>query len=435
MMNYPETLHYLYTRLPLFSRIGAAALKKDLYNTEELCEFLGNPEETIKTVHVGGTNGKGSVSHMLAAVLQTAGYKTGLYTSPHLKDFRERIKINGQMMPEAAVVEFVQRIQPQIEKLEPSFFEITVAMAFDFFAAEKVDIAIIEVGLGGRLDSTNVIVPELSVITNIGYDHMALLGDTLPKIASEKAGIIKEDVPVVIGERHPDTDMVFTEEATGQNAALFFAQDHFTVNEYQLQPNKLTVDLKEKDAEQLLSLQLDLPGLYQVKNLQTTLMALRLLQQEGWMVSDSHIVEGLRQVKQLTGLQGRWDVLRSAPQLVLEVAHNEDGMRQLLHHLQQQSFQNLHIVLGMVKDKDVAAVLQLLPTNAGYYFTQAKIPRAMEAQLLAEEAASLGISGAVYDEVNLAIEQAIQAAGPNDLVLVCGSVFLVGEVDRTRWEQ
>lgn len=435
VMNYTESIEYLYTRLPMFSRVGAAALKPGLDNTIALCAELGNPQKEFKSVHVGGTNGKGSVSHMLAAIMQTAGFKTGLYTSPHLYDFRERIRINGTMIPEHAVVDFVHRIQPQIDQLDPSFFEITVAMAFDYFAKEKVDIAIIEVGLGGRLDSTNIITPELAVITNIGYDHMNLLGNTLPEIAGEKAGIIKTEIPVVIGEHQETTDTVFREKAEAANAALFFAADHFSIQSYKLHPDKLVVQLEEKDLEQVQELELDLPGLYQLNNVQTVMMAVEILQQEGWQVTDEQVTTALRNVKGLTGLMGRWDVLRTEPLLVVEVAHNVDGMQQMLRHLQEQKFQDLHLVVGMVKDKDISSVLQLLPREAHYYFTQANIPRALEAGALQQQAAQMGLNGAVFPGVNNAIDAALQSAAPNDLVLVCGSIFLAGEVDRERWKQ
>lgn len=432
-MNYSETLHYLYNRLPLFSRIGAAALKKDLHNTKALCAHLHHPEQQFKSIHVAGTNGKGSVSHMLAAVLQKAGYKTGLYTSPHLHDFRERIRINGQMIPEHAVVHFVADIMPQIDRLEPSFFELTVAMAFQYFAAEQVDVAIIETGLGGRLDSTNVIIPELSVITNIGFDHMDLLGNTLPQIALEKAGIIKNGVPVVIGEKNAETDFVFEQAAEEKNAALFFASDHFSVVHHKLGPHSLAVELLEKNAPNTLSLQLDLPGIYQLKNVQTVLMGIRVLQQCGWKLGEEDIAAGLQNVKPLTGLMGRWEVLRTQPTIVLEVAHNAAGMQQVLQHLAQQTYQRLHLVLGMVKDKDIGSVLQLLPGEAQFYFTQAGIPRAMNAADLAQRAATYGLMGSMYPNVNEALEAACQAAQPADIILVCGSVFLVGEVEKSRF--
>lgn len=433
-MNFAQTIDYLFTRLPMFSRVGPAALKPGLDNTLALVAALNNPHHRFKSIHVAGTNGKGSVSHMLAAMLQTAGFKTGLYTSPHLYDFRERIRINGQMIPEAAVVDFVARIQPQIEQLDPSFFEITVAMAFDYFAQEAVDIAIVEVGLGGRLDSTNIITPEVSVITNIGYDHMHLLGNTLPEIAQEKAGIIKADVPLVVGERQEQVAGVFQSKAQSTNTAIFFAPDHFRVQQYTPEPTRLLVQLEQRDTAQVLALELDLPGVYQLKNLQTALMTIEVLQQQGWPITNEHLRAALRNVKGLTGLMGRWDVLRSQPMVVVEVAHNTDGMQALLQHLSQQSYAKLHLVLGMVKDKDIGAVLGLLPPTARYYFTQANIPRAMAAAELQQQAAAWNLQGTLHSDVNHAIEAALQQAGQQDLVLVCGSIFLAGEVDRQRWK-
>lgn len=433
-MNYAETIDYLYQRLPMFSRVGPAALKPGLDNTLALCAALDDPHHRFKSIHVGGTNGKGSVSHMLAAILQTAGFKTGLYTSPHLYDFRERIRIDGQMIPEASVVDFVGRIQPYIEQLDPSFFEITVAMAFDYFAQQQVDIAIVEVGLGGRLDSTNIITPEVSVITNIGYDHMNLLGDTLSQIASEKAGIIKTDVPLVVGDHQEAVDEVFLQKAQATNTAVFFAADHFRVQHYSLEPDRLLVQLEEQDMEQVLSLELDLPGMYQLNNLQTALMTIEVLQQEGWQITDDHIVAALRNVKGSTGLMGRWDVLRTHPLLVVEVAHNVDGMQAVLRHLLQQPYRQLHLVMGMVQDKDISAVLNLLPQDAAYHFTQAKIPRAMPAAELQQQATAAGLQGTVHADVNEAIGAALQHATADDLVLVCGSIFLAGEVDRGRWK-
>jgi dihydrofolate synthase / folylpolyglutamate synthase len=433
-MNFPETIHYLYTRLPMFSRIGPAALKPSLDNTIALCSALGNPEKKFKAIHVAGTNGKGSVSHTLAAILQTAGYKTGLYTSPHLYDFRERIRINGQMIAEEAVVEFVQNVQPIIESLEASFFELTLAMAFQHFAENGVDIALIETGLGGRLDSTNVIVPELSIITNIGWDHMNILGNTLPQIAAEKAGIIKEGVPVVVGERQMETDRVFEDTAKLRNAPLFFAPDHFEIKAYKAEPDTMEMEIGEIPASKSLSLTLDLPGIYQLKNAQTTLMAVALLRRQGWNIEENHIVAAMRSVKGLTGLMGRWDVLRTKPLLVLEVAHNEAGMRQMLYHLEHQSYKKLHIILGMVKDKEIDAVLALLPKNAVYYFTAAHIPRALDASHLQAQASAMGLAGKRYEDVNSAIGAALSEADASDIIVVCGSVFLVGEADRERWK-
>lgn len=430
-MTYQQTIDYLFTRLPMFSRIGAAAIKKDLHNTIALCDALGNPQLKFKSIHIAGTNGKGSVSHMLAGILQTAGYKTGLYTSPHLQDFRERIRINGEMVSEAFVVDFTRRIQPLIEELEPSFFEITVAMAFEWFAQQQVYVAVIETGLGGRLDSTNVITPVLSVITNIGWDHMALLGNTLPLIASEKAGIIKNNVPVVIGETNEETKPVFLETAAQRRASVHLAEEEWKSVAQQSALGFLSVSLQETATGKHYSYDLDLKGFYQSKNLKTVLSAVWQLQQQGWLISEQHLYNALRRVQQQTGLQGRWEVLQQKPMLVLDVGHNEDGVRQIVQQLQQSQFEHLFIILGMVKDKDVEQVLSLLPTDANYFFTQAHLPRALPSTELAEKAKRTGLNGVVCENVNTAIKAALQKAGSNDLVLVCGSVFLVGEVDRS----
>jgi len=428
-MTYQETLEYLYNRLPMFSRIGSAAYKKDLTNTIELCSFLGNPENKFKTIHIAGTNGKGSVSHMLAAILQKAGYKTGLYTSPHLKDFRERIKINGELISEAFVVSFTQQIDPMISKISPSFFEITVAMAFQYFADNKVDIAVIETGLGGRLDSTNVITPEISVITNIGWDHMNLLGDTLKAIAGEKAGIIKKQVPVVIGETQPETKQVFLEKAHTENAPISFA-DHarYTAN-WQYDHHLLHLDIMEIANQQITQYKLDLSGYYQAKNLVTVLEAVNQLQKKGWKLNQEEIHQGLEHTKKITGLHGRWETIHLHPQVILDVAHNEAGMKQIVAQLELMQFKNLHIIIGMVKDKDVDKVLSLLPPNARYYFTRAQIPRAMPEDMLAEKAKAFNLTGKHYKEVHEAIADALQHSVNEDLILICGSVFLIGEVE------
>jgi dihydrofolate synthase / folylpolyglutamate synthase len=426
-MNYQQTIDYLYDTLPMFSRIGSAAFKKDLGNTLLLCERLGNPQNKFKSIHVAGTNGKGSVSHMVAAIFQTSGYKTGLYTSPHLYDFRERIKVNGNMCDQDFVVDFVRRIKPAIEDIQPSFFEITVAMAFDYFAQQEVDIAIIEVGLGGRLDSTNVITPELSIVTNIGWDHMNLLGNSLPEIAFEKAGIIKQGVPVVIGEKKPETEAVFRETATAKNAPIYFAEENFTVENYRLSVDSISISVKSKD-QSTSEYHLDLPGIYQAKNLLTVLQAIDLLPK--WRLSREKIQYALMNVKRLTGLHGRWEVIHRKPTVVLEVAHNKDGIEEMLRHLENTEYESLHIVLGSVKDKDPVQVLQLLPKKAKYYFTQAHIPRALKAEALQFEASEFGLEGYSYDDVNLALQQALTTASANDLIIICGSIFLVGEVNR-----
>ncbi len=427
IMTYPETLSYLFAKLPMFSRIGAAAFKKDLTNTIRLCEALGNPQHSFKSIHIAGTNGKGSTSHMLAAILQTAGYKTGLYTSPHLKDFRERIKVDGELCAEQFVVDFTERIQPLIDEIEPSFFEITVAMAFDYFAKMKVDVAVIEVGLGGRFDSTNIIHPELSIITNIGWDHMNMLGDTLEKIAFEKAGIIKKGVPVVIGEVIPETKDVFEKKA-GTDSQITYAQHERYVVGWEYEHHQLKVEVAEKKTDQHQHYLLDLPGIYQTKNLLTALEAAHQLHLMGWRTDTSIIQKALSKVKPLTGLHGRWEVVHHNPVVILDVGHNVDGMAQIREQIELSNYHHLHIIIGMVKDKEIDAVLQLLPPQASYYFTQAQIPRALDAASLKLNAERFGLDGSAFTNVNMALQHALSHAHKDDMILVCGSVFLVGEV-------
>lgn len=427
-MNYQETLDYLFQKLPMFSRLGAAAYKKDLTNTLALCDVLDNPQEKFVTIHIAGTNGKGSVSHMLAAVLQTAGYKTGLYTSPHLKDFRERIKVNGQMCSEQFIVDFTERMRPDMEDIEPSFFELTVAMAFEWFAEQQVDIAVIETGLGGRLDSTNVIQPVVSIITNIGYDHMNILGDTLPLIAREKAGIIKAGIPAIIGEAMPETTPVFEQAAATQQAPLFWAQQLNTVTDWKYLQHHLQLTVEHKASGERKHYTLDLSGLYQRKNILSVLAAIEQLRLKGWNITDQHVQHALQHVKKLTGLHGRWELVHQHPDIVLDVCHNEDGVKQLIQQLELATYNELHIVLGMVKDKDIQKVLALLPSTAHYYFTNAQIPRALPGNELAEQAALHGLQGHTYPDVNTALTHARQKAHEKDLIIVCGSVFLVGEV-------
>ena len=429
-MNYVETLEYLYSKLPMYSRIGAAAYRADLVNTIKLCDFLGKPQDKFKSVHIAGTNGKGSTSHMLAAIFQRAGYKTGLYTSPHLKDFRERIRVNGEMIREEFVVDFVQRIRPLSEEIDPSFFEVTVGMAFDYFAQEKVDIAIVEVGLGGRLDSTNVITPELSVITQIGYDHMNMLGNTLPEIAAEKAGIIKEGIPVVVGETHPETASVFEEKAFRMNAPLSFADQRRFVYDWKYTHHHLIAEVTNSPvSEEKEFYELDLSGIYQIRNLVTVLEAVHILQGKGWKLEPAILHQALKQVKRLTGLHGRWEVIQEHPTIALDVAHNEDGMRQLLRQIELTDQEDLHIVIGMVKDKEISKVLELLPRHAHYYFTKAQIPRALPENELAAAAAAYGLQGIPYSTVMEGLRAAKAHARPKDLIVVCGSVFVVGEVE------
>lgn len=364
---------------------------------------------------------------MLSAVYQSAGYTTGLYTSPHLYDFRERIRINGQLVEQDFVVQFVEKIMASIRTVQPSFFEITVAMAFEWFAVKKVDMAIIEVGLGGRLDSTNIIQPQLSVITNIGWDHMNLLGNSLQEIAYEKAGIIKPHTPVVIGERQRETDAVFERKAKDSSASIYFAPDRFQVKEINLSDRLLQVSILDKTSNTTTAYESDLPGYYQAKNIVTVLQVVHLM-------NDPYLREALeksiRKVKYTTGLSGRWEQIHDRPRLVLEVAHNAAGVEQMLRHIEKLSWTGLHFILGMVRDKDIAQVLSLFPSTAAYYFSQAQIPRALDGDELRQTAGVACLSGATYKDVNDAIKAALHQAAPDDLIVVCGSIFLVAEVNR-----
>jgi len=428
-MDYQQTIDYLFTRLPMFSRIGPAAMKEGLTNTIILCEAIGNPQTKFRSVHVAGTNGKGSTSHMLAAIFQTAGYKTGLYTSPHLKDFRERIKVNGEMISKDFVTGFVERLEPLIEEISPSFFEITVAMAFEYFVEQQVDVAIIEVGLGGRLDSTNIITPEISVITNISYDHINILGDTLQKIAYEKAGIIKKNVPVVIGEYQITIHEVFDKKAAEENASLTYASQQRFVAEWKMDKHELIAEVTSTHSNDKNYYPLDLTGIYQTKNLITVLETVHLLKQKGWNITDHHVQKALSHVKKLTGLHGRWEVIRENPFIVLDVGHNEDGIKQLVEQIEITDHEELRIVIGVVKDKDVEKILSLLPEHAHYYFTKAQIPRALPEDELFSKAIAVGLQGNHYADVNTALQAAISNAATKDLIIVCGSVFVVGEVE------
>lgn len=426
-MNYDQTLEYLFTQLPMFSRVGAAAYKADLTNTIKLCEALGNPQQQFKSIHIAGTNGKGSTSHMLASILQTAGYKTGLYTSPHLVDFRERIKIDGDYCSTKFVIAFTEKIKPLIEEIQPSFFEITVAMAFSYFAEQKVDIAVIEVGLGGRLDSTNLITPEVSVITNIGLDHTQFLGDTIPQIAGEKAGIIKKDIPCVISEYTSETKPVF--EAAAINTTLTYASDLFTVLSSNYSHEYLQVDVANNITGASATYKLDLNGNYQSKNVLGVLTAVGILQTKGWQITNQQILDGLSHVKINTGLYGRWQVIGNNPTTVVDVAHNVAGIQTLLEQIALLPYPTLHLVFGMVKDKDINSVLALLPAHATYYFTKAQIERAIDAHELQQKAGAYGLQGNIYLTVNEAIAAAKKQAQATDLIVVYGSVFLVGEIE------
>jgi dihydrofolate synthase / folylpolyglutamate synthase len=430
-MTYQQTIDYLFAQLPMFSKIGADAYKANLDNTIALCTFLNYPQHKFKSIHIAGTNGKGSTSHMLAAILQQNGYKTGLYTSPHLKDFRERIKINGEEISKDFVFDFVQKTKTLSEKIQPSFFELTVAMAFDYFAQQQVDIAVIETGLGGRLDSTNVISPILSIITNIGYDHMNILGDTLDKIAYEKAGIIKANIPVVIGEYLPQTKNIFEQKATAENAAITFVQDEYKSSNVQYNVNHLSLDVTNSTHNITEHFTLDLNGIYQAKNLCTVLCAEGILIEQGFKLTEPNEKIALANVKKITGLHGRWEVIAQNPTVIIDVAHNEDGIKQVISQLEMVSSDSstYHFVMGMVKDKDVDKVLSILPKNAHYYFSNAHIPRALPHKELQQKAALHNLSGDSFDDVNKAIVAAKQYAKENNVIVVCGSVFLVGEVN------
>ena len=428
-MDYSQTIDFLFNRLPMFSRLGAMAYKSDLTNILILSKLLENPEKKFKSVHIAGTNGKGSTSHMLAAILQRAGYKTGLYTSPHLYDFRERIRVNGQMIPESFVTTFTGKLMPSIESIQPSFFEITVAMAFDWFVDQAVDIAVIEVGLGGRLDSTNIILPELSVITNISYDHMDLLGNTLQKIALEKAGIIKHGVPVVVGEEQAEVKDVFLRIAEQNKAPIHFASRKRFVDDWKFNRHLLEVELTDRHSNEKVNYSLDLPGIYQTKNIVTVAEVVSLLNQHGFSIPETAVRSGLQNVKKLTGLHGRWDILHDEPLLVLDVGHNEGGMKEIAKQIELTAHEELHLVIGMVKDKTIENILRHLPPTANYYFTKARIPRALPETELAAKAESIGLKGKTFPEVQQALQAAVDRAHPKDLILVCGSVFLAGEVN------
>lgn len=429
-MTYNETINYLFSQLPMFQRIGAQAFKKDLSNTLALCAHLGEPQKTFPTIHVAGTNGKGSTAHILAAILQTAGYKVGLYTSPHYRDFRERIKINGQYMSEEAVVDFVAQNKDFFEELKPSFFEMTVAMAFDYFRAEKVDIAVIEVGLGGRLDSTNVITPLLSIITNIGFDHEAFLGNTLPLIAGEKAGIIKAQIPVIIGETAPETAPVFLAKAKEENAPIFFADQIIKTHLKNNSHYQAVYDIQCDNYPELnlSELKLDLVGNYQQHNIKNVLLATQFLAKERFNIKKEHIYTACANVQGISNILGRWQILSENPLTIADSGHNEHGLRYVVEALKQLNKKQIHFVFGAVNDKDLEKVFNLLPKDAIYYFCKADIPRGLDAQILQENAQKYGLNGKSYSSVKEAFKTAQQATGVEDCVFVGGSIFVVAEI-------
>jgi len=404
-MTYLETVNWMFSQLPMYQKQGQSAFKKDLTNTINLAKHLKNPQHKFKSIHVAGTNGKGSSSHMLASVLQEAGYKVGLYTSPHLKDFRERIKINGKTVSKPFVIGFIKRNKTFLDANKLSFFEMTVGMAFDYFAKQKVDIAVIEVGLGGRLDSTNIITPEVSLITNIGFDHVQFLGNTLPLIASEKAGIIKPNIPVVISETQPETQSVFTTFAEKNKSAIHFAD--------QIENEALATDLK---------------GSYQSKNIKGVLQTIKQLQQKGFVITDQNIITGLLNTVKNTDLKGRWQTLSSNPKVICDTAHNKEGFTIAMQQLLQENFQQLHIVFGVVNDKDVVSILPLLPKNATYYFCKPDVPRGLDQNSLYTLFTDNGFVGKPYASVNEAYKMALKAASVDDVIYIGGSTFVVAEV-------
>lgn len=427
-MTYLDTVNYLYSLLPAYHRIGKAAYKGNLDNTLELDACFGHPHTKFRTVHVAGTNGKGSVSHMIASVMQEAGYRTGLYTSPHLKDFRERIKVNGEMMSEEEVVTFVRVHDELIRRVQPSFFELTVAMAFDYFERMKVDVAVIEVGMGGRLDSTNIITPELSVITNIGHDHMEFLGDTLAAVAGEKAGIIKDGIPVVIGETQAETKNVFSERAEMYHAPLTFADRVFRCRLAQFYSNSAMRRFSLTDLRDGIMMTGDTPlgGLAQQRNLQSVAAAVDALS-VSFGLSREHFLRGVSDVIVNTGLMGRWQVLSRSPLTVCDTGHNKEGLEYVVRQIRATPKHALHMVIGFVNDKDLASVLPLLPQEGVYYFTKASVQRALDERVLMAEAGKYGLAGACYATVAAALGAARIAAGPKDMIFIGGSTFVVAD--------
>jgi dihydrofolate synthase / folylpolyglutamate synthase len=427
-MDYQDTLQWMFSRLPMYQRIGGAAYKASLDNTIRLLDLLQNPHKNFKSVHIAGTNGKGSVSHMLAAVLQEAGYKTGLYTSPHLKDFRERIRINGAMISPESVVDFIAKFQPDFESMELSFFEMTVGMAFSHFAKEQVDIAIVETGMGGRLDSTNLVEPLLSIITNIGYDHMQFLGDTLEKIAIEKAGIIKKNIPVIIGETQPLLQPIFEQKASQMKSPIHYADQIFEARRLESEAGLCQhFDIWKNYEPYLEKLEVGLNGHYQQKNVITAICAIDLLHSH-YKIEEKHIRYGLSEVRAMTGLNGRWQQLGRNPEVIADAAHNINGISEVVKQIMQMNFAHLHVVFGMVNDKNCEEILQHLPRGATYYFCKADIPRAMDAATLAAKGFEMGLRGEVYNSVGDAYRSALNNAHFNDMVFVGGSTFVVAEV-------
>jgi dihydrofolate synthase/folylpolyglutamate synthase len=422
-MNYQETLAFMFSQLPMYQRLGQTAFKKDLTNISLLCEALGNPQNKFKSVHIGGTNGKGSSSHLLSAILQSAGYKTGLYTSPHLKNYTERIKINGNEVSKDFVVAFIAQNKIHIEKIKPSFFELTVAMAFDFFAKQKVDVAIIEVGLGGRLDSTNIISPQVSLITNISLDHQQMLGDTIEEIAFEKAGIIKENTPIVISEKQEKTTALFFKTSQEKKTQIHFASDNFEIKT----KGEEHYAIFHNEKPYLTGISLALRGEHQQKNLLGVLQVVEIVKSQGFTISNLNLKKGIQEVLELTRFQGRWQVISQSPLTICDIGHNEDAIQIIIKQLAKINYQKLHFVIGTVNDKDVDKMLNQLPKDATYYFCQAQIPRALAVDELQQKAEQHQLKGKIIPDVKTAILTAQNEAQEGDLVFVGGSAFVVAE--------
>jgi dihydrofolate synthase/folylpolyglutamate synthase len=430
-MNYLQTLEYLYAQLPMYHRVGFQAYKPNLDNTIALCEFLDNPHQSFRSIHITGTNGKGSVSHMVASILQTAGIRTGLYTSPHLKDFRERIRVNGKMIHKSYVTSFVRKYRKQFEAIQPSFFELTVGMAFDYFRAQQAEIAVVEVGMGGRLDSTNIITPMVSVITNVSFDHMQFLGDALEKIAIEKAGIIKPGIPVVIGETQKNIEAVFQQKAALCKSEILFADQCFHADAFNLtgiNSDKRSMNIFRHGKPYLTQLISPLAGLYQRKNILTVMGVCEQLKKQGIELTLSHIRHGIKDVIKNTSLGGRWQILNRNPLTICDTGHNEGGLREVLAQIATTPHHHLHVVFGAVNDKHLAPILLMLPRNASYYFCKPDIPRGLNADDLRQEAREAGLNGERFPSVKEALSAAQKAAGKDDLVFVGGSTFVVAEV-------
>ncbi|HPL04934.1 MAG TPA: folylpolyglutamate synthase/dihydrofolate synthase family protein [Bacteroidales bacterium] len=427
-MNYQEVIEFMFNSLPMYQRVGAAAYKANLDNTLAFDKITGSPHKKYKTIHIAGTNGKGSVSHSLASILQEAGYKTGLYTSPHLTDYRERIRVNGKKIEESFITEFINSHKNFIKNVKPSFFEMSVALAFKYFELQQVEVAVIEVGMGGRLDSTNIILPELSVITNIGLDHTQFLGNSLAEIAGEKAGIIKQNIPVVIGERQKETEEVFLKKAKEKNSKISFASDNYACKILNSNLKYSNFEVEKKTSDKSYTLNFNLSGKYQEKNLATILETVDNLRNQGFCISDENLKQGLENLIKNTGFHGRWETLNAEPLTICDTGHNKEGLSYTIEQLLSLEFKKLRFVLGFVNDKNVDEVLKLFPKNAEYYFCKAQIPRALDEKILLEKANLVSINGKSFENVSSAYHAAKKDADKNDVIFIGGSTFVVADL-------